>query len=183
MLWSLDYGSMAIYGRDSLEAPAKTVFEVLCYPLKLFIGPRSPSKLRFFYLLWSFMPRYQVDHPAPAIAHPQSALRKALSGVVVDGEEDWFQALFPLAVSSGVDIPVHQLVHEVLAAVLSGRKWKLMEQICQGIRLPGDYLESCLVPAVTQAVSDCDTGAREFQQWIEHEGWANIQRETAYPEW
>ena len=57
-----------------------------------------------------------------------------------------------------------------------------MEQISQGIRLPGDYLESCLVPAVTQAISDGDTGARDFQQWIEREGWANIQRETAYPE-
>jgi hypothetical protein len=79
-------------------------------------------------------------------------------------------------VSRGVDIPVHQLV---LAAVLDGRKWKLMKQICQGIRLPENYLELSLAPTLTQAISDGDTGAYDFRQLVEREGWANLQRQTS----
>jgi hypothetical protein len=183
MLWAYGYSEMGIYERGSFDVSSKTVVEVLCYPLKLFVGSRSPSKLRFFHLLWSFMPRHQVDRPAHDVSHPHAALRKALSSVVVDGDEDWFDALFPLAMSSGVGIPVHQLVHEVTTAVLSRRKWKLMKQICQGIRLPLNYLESCLAPAVAQAISDGDTRAHDFQQWIGGEEWATIQRFAVYPEW
>ena len=182
-LCTFGYGSITIWSGLNYEKIRDVwVFEVLCYPLKFFSEPQSPSKLRFFRLFWEFVMRCRGIQDSP-VPHPYSTLRKALSRVIIDGDLAWFKSLNRLASD---DLKKdweqwHQLVNEVSAAVLSGRKWKLMQEICMYNRLPNDYLESQLVPALTLAISDGDLDALEFQQWVEREGWAKIQRLTSLP--
>ena len=202
-LWFTDGGYMEMNKCGTYRARAKHVFEVLCYPLKLFVEPQSPSKQRFFQLFHKCQSRDKLLHSGPPASPPQSVMRKALDRVIVDGDLAWFRDLYYLTVNSvwetvemsskvetwaaqipgEVETALHQLVRDVLAAILRGRKWKLMEDICETTRLPNDYLESQLVPALTQAISDGDLGAREFQQWVECGGWAEYQDGQALPEW
>lgn len=175
MLWFYGDGTAAIFEVHTPQAPTKAVLEVLYYPSKLFTESRSLSNLRFFHLLSSFKPVRKADRPEPSITYPPSALRKALINAVQDRDEDWFEPLLTLALRSGVDIPEHQLVLEVSAAVLRERRWKIMMEICEQIRLPDIYLESHLAPVMTQAISEGDTEALEFQQWLECEGWSEMQ--------
>lgn len=198
-LWFTDGGYMEMNKCGTYRARAKHVFEVLCYPLKLFVEPQSPSKQRFFQLFHKCQSRdkFELHNYGPPASPPQSVMRKALDRVIVDGDLAWFRDLYYLTANSvwetvgiwaaqipgEVETALHQLVRDVLAAILRGRKWKLMEDICETTRLPNDYLESQLVPALTQAISDGDLGAREFQQWVECGGWAEYQERQALPEW
>jgi hypothetical protein len=83
--------------------------------------------------------------------------------VVLDEDQDWFLALFPLAIDTGVDVPEDQLIHEVSSTALGGRIWKMTKLISEGIRLPNDFLESTLAPAVARAIEDGDIEAGDFQ--------------------
>ena len=194
-LWSTDGGYMEMNKCGTYRARAKHVFEVLCYPLKLFVEPQSPSKQRFFQLFHKCQSRdkFELHNYGPPASPPQSVMRKALDRVIVDGDLAWFRDLYYLTANSvwetveywaaqipgEVETALHQLVRDVLAAILRGRKWKLMEAICETTRLPNDYLVSQLVPALTQAISDGDLGACEFQQWVECGGWAEYQDRQA----
>ncbi|RMZ83811.1 hypothetical protein DV738_g1024, partial [Chaetothyriales sp. CBS 135597] len=171
-LYFIDPGSCSIdiTKRDTDTDGLLTVIQVLCYPLKLFVEPRSPDKLKLLGLFWSFSPdQWWRDHFYLLSRQGRSAFMNTLNSVVNDGDEEWFPLMYELVDFGQLFLTnIENLIWKLGYAC----KWNLMKQILERYVLEDDLVSLCdqvirIPMEYCLATTSLEQQYDEFSEWWE----------------